>query len=142
MNTITEDEYERNQEQYDYDDELTQAENIIASRRLSYDDFDDEYFYAIVTLSYRVKCPACTAKKRQACRGTSIEMSGYHAPCHKSRLRLLEFKSSKVNDNLRYAMRSKKWKGDWVLIKQDGEWFQVYCKENDWRERVKETYGI
>ena len=128
--------------QNEYDNDLTQSENIIASRRLSYDDFDDEYFTALLRVSLRVKCPACLAKKKQVCRGTSLESIGYHAPCHKSRLRLLQFKSSKANDNLRYALRSKKWKGDWVLIKQDGEWYQVYCKENDWRERVKETYGI
>ena len=128
--------------QSEYDESLTQSENIIAARRLAFDDFDDSYFNAVLVLSLRVKCPACTAKKKQACRGTSIEMTGYHAPCHKSRLRLLKFSSEKVLDNLQYAMRSKKWKGDWVLIKQDGEWFQVYCKENDWRERVKETYGI
>lgn len=136
---MNEDQYENENE---WDDSLTQSENIIASRRLSYSDFDDEYFNAVLRLSLRVKCPACIAKKKQVCRGTSIEMTGYHAPCHKSRLRLLKFSSEKVLDNLHYAMKSKKWKGDWVLIKQDGEWFQVYCKENDWRERVKETYGI
>ena len=136
---MNEDQYES---EYDWDDSLTQSENIVASRRLSYSDFDDEYFNAVLRLSLRVKCPACIAKKKQVCRGTSIEMTGYHAPCHKSRLRLLKFSSEKVLDNLQFAMRSKKWKGDWVLIKQDGEWFQVYCKENDWRERVKETYGI
>lgn len=136
---MNEDQYENENE---WDDSLTQSENIVASRRLSYSDFDDEYFNAVLRLSLRVKCPACIAKKKQVCRGTSIEMTGYHAPCHKSRLRLLKFSSEKVLDNLQFAMRSKKWKGDWVLIKQDGEWFQVYCKENDWRERVKETYGI
>lgn len=136
---MNEDQYENENE---WDDNLTQSENIVASRRLSYSDFDDEYFNAVLRLSLRVKCPACIAKKKQVCRGTSIEMTGYHAPCHKSRLRLLKFSSEKVLDNLQFAMRSKKWKGDWVLIKQDGEWFQVYCKENDWRERVKETYGI
>ena len=136
---MNEDQYES---EYEWDDDLTQSENIIALRRLSYDDFDDEYFVALLRLSLRVKCPACPAKKKQVCRGTSLEMVGYHAPCHKSRLRLLKFSSKKINSNLQYAMKSKKWKGDWVLIKQDGEWYQVYCKENDWRERVKETYGI
>ena len=129
-------------QQYEFDDELTQAENIIVSRRVSFDNFDDEYFDAILRLSLRVKCPACSAKKKQVCRGTSIEMTGYHAPCHKSRLRLLQFSSEKVSSNLRFAMRSKKFKGDWVLIKQDGEWYRVECSENDWRKRVKETYGI
>ena len=136
---MNEDDYSN---QNEYDDDLTQSENIVASRRVAFDSFDDAYFHAVLVLSLRVKCPACTAKKKQVCRGTSLEIIGYHAPCHKSRLRLLKFSSQKVNSNLQYAMRSKKWKGDWVLIKQDNEWYQVYCKENDWRERVRETYGI
>ena len=103
------DEYE-NAEEYDYNEAIPYAENVIASRRRKFDNIDGEYFDAIVTLSKRVDCPRCPAKKGKVCMGTVMASTGYRAPCHKIRLRELQFSTPKVYSNLRFTMRSERWK--------------------------------
>lgn len=119
------------------DDSLTVSENIIASRRVSFDDFDGQYLDALRYLSIRVLCPFCKRPKGQFCVGP---MQG--APSHKSRMRLLTFTSKEVNSNLQFAMRSKKWKGDSAIVKIKGKWEIVDCSDVKWRNLVKETYSI
>ena len=120
-----------------FDDSLSVSENVVANRRLSFDDFDGEYLDAMRYLSIRVLCPFCKRPKGQLCVGP---MEG--APSHKSRMRLLRFSSQKVNANLQFAMKSKKWKGDMVIVKIKGKWKIVDCSDAKWRKLVEETYGI
>ena len=132
----TENEYEHDTTD-SFDDSLTVSENIVANRRVSFDDFDGEYLDALRYLSIRVLCPFCKRPKGQLCVGP---MEG--APSHKSRMRLLKFSSKEVNANLQFAMKSKRWKGDMVIVKIKGKWKIVDCSDKTWRKRVEETYGI
>ncbi len=132
----TENEYEHDVSD-SFDDSLTVSENIVARRRVSFDDFDGEYLDALRYLSIRVLCPFCKRPKGQLCVGP---MEG--APSHKSRMRLIEVASEKVKSNLQFAMRSKKWKGDMVIVKIKGKWKIVDCSDAKWRNLVKETYSI
>jgi len=120
-----------------FDDSLTVSENVVANRRLSFDDFDGDYMDALRYLSIRVLCPFCKRPKGQLCVGAMKD-----APAHKSRMRLVELKSKKAYDNLHFAMKSEKWKGDMVIVKIKGKWKIVDCSDVKWRKLVEETYGI
>lgn len=133
MISKTANEYDHEQtDSYDYDDELTRSENLIASRKCSFEDLDGDYLDALRYVSIRVQCPRCHRKKGQLCVGC---MNG--EPAHKSRMKLLSFTSKKVTANLRYAMKSKQWKGDNIVVKIDGKWEIVECSDLQWRELWK-----
>lgn len=111
------------------DENLTRSEAIVASRNYRFENMPDDYKDAIVTLSYRVACPRCRAKKLQICRGTAQN----RAPAHKVRLRLLKFKNKKVSANLIYAMNSRTWvECDWnKLVKEMQEYRESGQQEID-----------
>jgi len=89
-----------------YGKDCKKAQEIVASRKVALKDFDTEYFDAVLTLSYRVDCPFCRAKKYQVCRGAVEPLR----PAHRDRLKLLHFDNPKVLENLKYAYCStKKW---------------------------------
>jgi len=132
----TENEYEHDYID-EFDDNLTVSEITVANRKVSFQDFDSEYLDALRYLSIRVLCPFCKRPKGQLCVGP---MEG--SPSHKSRMRLLKLKSKKAYDNLHFAMKSEKWKGDSVLVKIRGKWAIIHCSDSKWRKLVKETYGI
>jgi hypothetical protein len=134
MKSQSEDEYDY--ADYDYNDDLTKSENIIASRRSFFPNLDSEYYEAIQTLSLRVKCPACEAQRKQVCR---VTMNG--EPAHRARILLLTSQSEKVFANLKYAMNSKKWKGGNVIVKVKGKYDLVSVNDVRWRRLVRETYG-
>jgi len=132
----TENEYEHDYID-EYDDNLTVSEKIVANRKVSFDDFDSDYLDAMRYLSIRVLCPFCKRPKGQLCVGPLGD-----APSHKSRMRLLKLKSKKAYDNLHFAMRSEKWKGDMVIVKIKDKWKIVDCSDVKWRKLVEDTYGI
>jgi hypothetical protein len=135
MKSQTEEEYDDSD--YDYDDDLTKSENVIASRRCKFVEMDGEYYDAIQTLSLRVKCPRCSADRKQVCRGTM-----HNEPAHKSRIKLLNASSRKVISNLWYAINSsKKWRGNDVIVKVNGKYECVSSDDSRWRRLVRETYG-
>jgi hypothetical protein len=130
------DDYDNGETEYEYNEELTKSENVIASRRSAFPDLDAEYAGAIRTISTRVKCPMCGASKRQTCLGT---MHG--EPAHRCRLMLLTSSSPVVMENLKFAMKSKYWKGNNVVVKVNGKWMPISIKDSNWRKLVYESYG-
>jgi hypothetical protein len=110
------------------DDSMSKSEKIVASRKRKLETMDTEYKLAIITLSYRVECSRCRAKKAQVCRGTT---SGpYIAPAHKARLKLLQFGNKKVYDNLHYAMNSRYWREcDWNKVVKESKEYRATGKQ-------------
>lgn len=134
MISKSEDEYEYEiTESYDYDENLSLSENIIASRKCSFDDLDSDYLDALREISMQIDCPLCHRKKRQLCVNC---MNG--EPAHKSRMKLIKFASKKVEENVYYAMKSKRWKGDRVVITINGKWQIIECSDPKWKEKVNQ----
>jgi hypothetical protein len=106
------------------DNTLSKSEKLIASRKCKLERMDNEYKLAIIYLSQRVDCPRCRAKKGQVCRGTV--QGKFIVPAHKVRLKLLQFSSKKVYDNLHYAMNSRYWK--------ECDWNKVVKEMTEYRE--------